>query len=57
MKSTELTSLMLKFNVYVEDFDELFLCECFNIRLEHFPNFNAQKKKKSVFLYTYVSFV
>lgn len=55
MKSTELISLMLKFYVYVEDFDELFLCECFNIKLEHVPNFNAQKK--SVFLYTHVSFV
>lgn len=57
MKSTELISLMLKFYVYVEDFDELFLCECFNIKLEHIPNFNAQKKKKSVFLYTHVPFV
>lgn len=52
MKSIERISVVLKLCVSVEDFDELSLSECFNMKLEHFPNFNAQKKKKkSVFLY------
>lgn len=46
MKSIERISVVLKLCVSVEDFDELSLSECFNMKLEHFPNFNAQKKKK-----------